>query len=160
MFSDVGQIVILGQSGRQRKAVSIGFDDYTRDNSSSSIEMTSTIRISRRWLQKLEFHWEKAVTRSTTGSIHLSSKYVGSQVEQKLEKSLRSTLGISSEVEQLLEQTVEVVIPAGRRLTVRLHWKEIWQEGNIEARLPDGTHIDVPYRAAVDIAFDQENIEG
>jgi hypothetical protein len=160
VFSDFGQIVILGQSGRQRKAVSIGFDDYTRDNSSSSIEMTSTISISRRWLQKLEFHWEKAVTRSTSGNLHFSSKNVSAQVDQKLETSLRSTLGISSEVEQRLEQTVQVIIPAGRRLTVRLHWKEIWEEGNVEARLPDGTHIDVPYRAAVDIAFDQENVEG
>jgi hypothetical protein len=66
----------------------------------------------------------------------------------------RSSLSLSAEIEQILE----VMVPPGARLTVRLHWKQIWQEGDVRVRLADGTAI--PYRVAVEVMFDQENIEG
>jgi hypothetical protein len=160
VFTGVGQITVMGQAETRRSATPLGDDDYTRDNRQSGIPMTSTIKVSRRWTQKVELRWEESSTKSTVGRVNLSSKYAGSQLERKIEQSLRSALSLSSETEQLLEQSVEVTIPARRRLTVRLHWKQIWQEGTIEVQLPDATQLNLPYRAAVDITFDQDNIEG
>jgi hypothetical protein len=68
----------------------------------------------------------------------------------------RSSLSLSAEIEQILE----VMVPPGARLTGRLHWKQIWQEGDVRVRLADGTAAGIPYRVAVEVMFDQENIEG
>jgi hypothetical protein len=160
VFSDMGQIVILGSMNTRRTFTPMGDVDYERNNRQSSIPMTSTIRVSRRWLQRLEVDWEKSGTTSTAGKASLSSKYAGIDIERKVEQSLKSSLSLSAETEQLTEQSLEVTVPAHRRLIVRLHWKQIWEEGDLGVRLPDGTSAQIPYRAAVDVAFDQENIEG
>lgn len=156
IFSDTGQITILGLVNPRRTAASLGFDDYARDNRSSKVPMSAAIEISRRWLQRLEVQWEAAKTTSTAGSF---SRY-GANIEQKVERSLRTSLAMSEESEQLLKQTINVTVPPRRRLTVRLHWKQIWQEGELRVRLPDGTISEIPYRAAVEMVFDQENIQG
>jgi hypothetical protein len=160
VFSDTGQIVILNAIDTRRTATPMGYDDYARDNRSSSIPMNSTIKVSRRWLQRLEVDWEESRTTSTTGKVNLLSQYASVGLERKVEQSLKSSLSLVTEAEQLTEQSVEVVVPAHRRLTVRLNWKQIWQEGRLEVRLPDGTSAEIAYRAAVDVTFDQENIEG
>lgn len=157
MFSDTGQIVILDTVNTGRTAVSLGSDDYVRDNRSSRVPMSTTIEISRRWLQRVEVQLEASRTTSTTS--RFSSSSYSTAIERKLELSLRTSLSMSEESEQLLRQTVDVTVPPHSRLTVRLHWKQIWQEGYLRARFVGGTISEIPYRAAVEMAFDQENIQ-
>lgn len=155
VFLGADQVTILDLVNTRRTAVSLGFDDYIRDNRSSRVPMSATIEVSRRWLQRLELRWEAAKTESTTGKF---TRY-GADIERKVEQSLTTSLSISEESEQLLKQTVNVMVPARRRLTVRLHWKQIWQEGDLRIQLLGRTISEIPYRAAVELAFDQENIQ-
>jgi hypothetical protein len=32
-----------------------------------------------------------------------------------------------------------------------MHWKQIWQEGEIAVQFSDGATVQIPYRAAVDL---------
>jgi hypothetical protein len=155
VFLGADQITILGLVNTRRTAVSLGFDDYIRDNRSSRVPISATIEISRRWLQRLELRWEAAETKGTTG------KFVryGADIERRVEQSLRTSLSMSEESEQLLKQTVNLTVPPGSRLTVRLHWKQVWQEGDLRVQLLDKTISEIPYRAAVELAFDQENVQ-
>jgi hypothetical protein len=151
-------VVILGLTNARRSSVSMGYDDSIRDNRTGTENMVATIRVSRRWLQKVEVLWEEAQIKSTTERLTLSAKYAGTGIEQKIEQSLKSSLSLSSETEQVLEQTLQIPIPAHSQITVRIHWKQIWQEGQITAQFSDGTTAEIPYCAAVDVGFDQENI--
>ena len=151
-------VVILGLTNARRSSVSMGSDNYIRDNRLGTESMIATVKVSRRWLQKVEILWEEAKANSTTGRLKLSSKYAGTEVEQQIQRSLKSSLSLSSETEQALEQTLQIPIPAHSQVTIRLKWKQIWQEGQINAELSDGTSAQIPYRAAVDFGFDQENI--
>jgi hypothetical protein len=160
VFSDASSVAIVSSVNTRRIATPIGFDDYVRDNLGSSIPMTSTIKISRRWLQRLEIDWERTTTMGNAVKAGLPAKYGGVGIESKIEQSLKSALSLSTETEQLMEQGIEVVVPAHSRVIVRLNWKQIWQEGEMEIRLPDEALAKIPYRVSVDIAFDQENIEG
>jgi len=99
-------------------------------------------------------------SRSTAARAGLAVSLAGLEIERAIEQSLRSSLSLSAEIEQILEQTLEVMVPPGARLTVRLHRKQIWQEGDARVRLADGTVAEIPYRVAVEVMFDQENIEG
>jgi hypothetical protein len=154
--SDTGQIEILGLVNTRRTAAPLGFDDHVRDNRSSGIPMSAPFKVSHRWVRKLEVQWEAAKTVSTAGRFSSS----GAGVERKVEQSLKATLWKSEESEQLAEDTVDAPVPPHRRLTVRVHWKEIWQEGDLRVRLPDRTVAEIPYRAAVGLVPDIENIEG
>jgi hypothetical protein len=153
-------VVVIGLTNIRRTAVSMGHDDSVRDNRTGTETMIATIKVTRRWLQKVEISWEEAKATSTTERIQLSFKYAGTEVEHRIEQSLKSNLSLSSETEQVLEQTLQVPIPARSRLTIRMHWKQIWQEGEIAVQFSDGATVQIPYRAAVDLAFDQENIPG
>jgi hypothetical protein len=95
-------------------------------------------------------------SRSTAARAGLAVSLAGLEIERAIEQSLRSSLSLSAEIEQILE----VMVPPGARLTVRLHRKQIWQEGDARVRLADGTVAEIPYRVAVEVMFDQENIEG
>ena len=156
VFKGTDQIEILGLANTRRTADWVGDDDYVQDNRSSGIPMSTAIKISRRWLQRLEVQWGATKTTSTAGKFSFS----GAGIEQKVEQSLKTSLSMSEESERLLKQTVDVMVPPRRLLTVRLHWKQIWQEGDLRCRLPDGTLAEIPYRAAIEMRFDQENIEG
>jgi hypothetical protein len=155
-----GQVVILGQVEARRTVTSLGDTDYVKDNRSSSIPMPAAIKISRRWQQRIEVDSANTQSRSTAGRAGLAISLAGLEVERTIERSLRDSLSLSAETEQIVEQTLEVTVPPGARLTVRLHWKQIWQEGDVRVRLADGTVAEIPYRAAVEVTFDQENIEG
>ena len=118
--------------------------------------MSAPFKVSHRWVRKLEVQWEAAKTVSTARRFSSS----GAEVERKVEQSLKASLWKSEESEQLAEDNVDAPVPPHRRLTVRVHWKEIWQEGDLRVRLPDGTVTEIPYRAAVGLVPDIENIEG
>ncbi len=154
--ADTGEIAILGLVNTRRTAAPLGFDDHVRDNRSSGIPMSAPFKVSHRWVRKLEVQWEAAKTVSTASRFSSS----GAGVERKVEQSLKASLWKSEESEQLAEDTVDAPVPPHRRLTVRVHWKEIWQEGDLRVQLPDGTVAEIPYRAAVGLVPDIENIEG
>jgi hypothetical protein len=122
--------------------------------------MSTSIKVARRWQQRLEVDSEATRSRSTAGKAGLAVSLARLEIERAIEQSLRSSLSLAAEIEQILEQTLEVTVPPGARLTVRLHWKQIWQEGDVRVRLADGTVAEIPYRVAVEVTFDQENIEG
>jgi hypothetical protein len=99
--------------------------------------------------------------RAGLGRLSFSYAGFGIGVEGKVEQSLKTTLMISTESERLIENTLEIMVPPRLRLTVLLHWKQAWEEGEVEVQLPDGTLAEIPYRAAIEIPrFDQQNIEG
>lgn len=157
VFSNTGQVAILGRTNIRQTVDRLGTEDHVYDNRSSGIPMPATLKISRRWSQRLEVQWAAAKIASMAGRLSSGGAEIGRTVEQ----SLKTSLLMSAESEQLLEQTVDVTVPPHRRLTVLLHWKQIWQEGDLRVQLPDGTIAEIPYRATVEMPrFDQENIEG
>jgi len=40
---------------------------------------------------------------------------------------------------------------------VAIHWKMIWQHGAIITRFSNGSAVEIPYRVAAGVTFDQEN---
>jgi hypothetical protein len=142
----------------RRTPVALGYDDYIRDNHTGTETMMASITVFRSSSQKFEISWEEARTIGTTKDVRLMSRYAGSEVQRKVEDELKSHLSGSSETRQGVEQILQVPIPAYSRLNIRLHWKQIWQEGQIVVQFADGTTVQIPYRSPVDLTFDQENI--
>jgi hypothetical protein len=157
VFASPDQMAILGLVNTRRTAVPGGYDDHDFDNRSNRrIPMNAPLRLSRYRLERLEVQWEAAKTTGVAGRFSRPP----AEIALKIEQSLKTSLAMTTESGQALEQTVNAEIPPGRRLIVRVHWKQIWEEGDLKVRLPDGTVAEVPYRAAVEKIPSIQYLEG
>ncbi len=74
--------------------------------------------------------------------------------------SLRDEIGIALGVrlgtELETKSAVEIVTPAGKRTVTTLQWKEVWTEGSISVKRPDGSFVDVlPFAALNSLTLEQ-----
>jgi hypothetical protein len=128
-------------------------DDLLRvNNVGSTATLTRRLKISKRWQQNYEVQIERAHTangKTTWGSEKLV------QFQTTTEDAVKRHYKISGENEQTLTEEIEVTVPPGIDIEIRLRWKRLWQEGYATVADGSGTTVDIPYRAVVGVTFDQ-----
>jgi hypothetical protein len=69
--------------------------------------------------------------------------------------SLRERYSIAVEEEQIFQEEIDVTVPPGSAVQIVLHWKRIWQEGNVILSFPNGGSLQLPFRLVAGMTFDQ-----
>ncbi len=65
---------------------------------------------------------------------------------------------MSADTKETSTEDVSCQAPAFRKLTIVVRWKRIWQHGIVVA-MRDREPLQIPFRVAVAVTFDQQQIE-
>jgi hypothetical protein len=80
-------------------------------------------------------------------------------VKSSFADSVRKKFSISEESQETYAEQVELDVPAATHLTVYFQWKRIWQCGFIQFRNQNNEEWQVPFRVAVGVTFDQQQVD-
>jgi hypothetical protein len=143
-------VQVLGVTEAQRSEEPIGTDTRKIGNTSGVGRVTRTIRVTKEWsrMVSLDLHErDTGATGTTVGPNWLKLK-------TSIEQSLEHTYAISISRREEFAEEIGVELESGADVTVVLAWKRIWQHG-VAHVLIQGRRVNVPYRMAVGITFDQ-----
>jgi hypothetical protein len=129
----------------------IGDDEHIIDGTNSAIATRTTVRAARGWRQAYSLNVENAQTRTIEGG---TGSLLPVSLRGLLEKAITETYSLNVENDNQFEQEVDVEVPPRTMLTLTLRWKRIWQGGLLSVAFDERT-VEVPYRVAVGVSFDQ-----
>ena len=132
-----------------------GEDRRIIDNSRSSATPTRSFSFSKEWSRTFDIGLEKATADGT--ALTIGEKDVAA-LRLSSETKLRQTYSVSDNTKETSSEEVSCEIPARCKLTVVVRWKRIWQEGFI-IWAKGGSSVNIPFRVAVGVTFDQELIQ-
>jgi hypothetical protein len=139
----------------ERREEFFGEDRRVIDNLRSSSRPTRTFSFSKEWSRALHIEAERAAKENA--GLSLGAKDVAA-LQISSEEVLRRTYSISEDTKESSTEEISCEVPAHRKLTVIVRWKRIWQHGFVVLTRDDIT-LRVPFRVAVGVTFDQQQIE-
>jgi DNA-directed RNA polymerase subunit RPC12/RpoP len=139
----------------ERREEFFGEDRRVIDNSKNSGSPTRSFSFSKEWSKT--FHVEVERAKSGGAELSLGAKDAGA-LRLSSEEKLRRTYSVSADTKETSTEDVSCQAPAYRKLTVVVRWKRIWQHGIVVA-VRDGEPLHIPFRVAVGVTFDQQQIE-
>jgi hypothetical protein len=120
-------------------------------------ETSITTEFEKKWTQRLEVAWERGSVTEASSSVDVSGSIGGVELttgtRQRIEETLKSHWSLVSEEQRTSKQSVSTVIPAGVIAKIFFTWKQVWEETRCEVAIDD-EKLTLPYRVAVDTAFD------
>src|ERR1700686_629398 len=72
---------------------------------------------------------------------------------------LKQTYSVSQGTKETVTEEVGCQVPGHTRTTIVVQWKRIWQHGLVHAER-SGVRLHIPFRVAVGLTFDQQQIDG
>jgi hypothetical protein len=153
---------IIGEHARRRFEVALGTDTRFAAGHQSVVDHTLTLTFERHWSQRIEFLWEEMTAYGIGGEtkveipLPIGGNFLA-RLEPKFERTIKSRLFIREKTERVSHATIDVLVPAGSRAKILLHWKEIWQEVVYDIRLVStGQVLQIPFRSVEDVVCDHE----
>jgi hypothetical protein len=140
------------ETGRREEP--IGTETRTVDNSRSASSSVRRLKARRTWTGSQEVRFEETTRKSVSGGVEVKAVV---NLRGELEQAVRRSRTTVVQDERTFEEEIEVTIPARTTVDVLLHWKRVWQEGNLVVTTSSGDVFEVPYREVVGLTFDQEN---
>jgi hypothetical protein len=143
-------VQVLGVSETHRSEEPIGTETRRIDNTSGVGRVTRTIRVTEEWsrMVSLDLH----ARHNISNGIGVGPNWLA--FKTSIERSLERTYAVSVNRREEFAEEIGVEIEPGADVTVILTWKRIWQHGLADV-LTQGRPVNVPYRMAVGITFDQ-----
>lgn len=139
-----------------REEEPVGDERRQIDNSESSVELARRFTIGREWAQTDTLDHEKI--QSSHGELKLGGTELPS-LTLAAENELKTRYSLSSTLKQTYEEEISIVVPPRSRLTLVFHWKRLWQCGTIQAYRANELLVEVPFKIAVGLTFDQTQSE-
>lgn len=141
---------VLGVTETHRSEEPIGADTRQIGNASGVGRVTRTIRVTEEWSRMISLDLHERDTDATATTLGPQWLALKTSIEQSLER----TYAISVSRREEFVEEIGVELESGAEVTVILALKRIWQHG-VAHVLFQGRRVNVPYRMAVGITFDQ-----
>lgn len=130
----------------------IGSDLRRVDNRGSDTQVTRTVKASKHWRQTCQLQLENA----STDSVGVDLKMVDlATLKASAESTLRHQYSLSTEIDQIFEEEVTLVVPARTILHFSMDWKRIVQRGYARFQTPTRQLVHAPFEVDLGITFDQ-----
>ena len=139
----------------ERSEEFFGEDRRVIDNLRSSATPTRTFSFSKEWSKTFHVEIERAKGEGTDFSLGVKD---AAALRMSSEKKLRHTYSVSEDSKESSSEDVSCQVPAHCKLTVVVRWKRIWQHGFVLVTR-DALTLRIPFRLAVGVTFDQQQIE-
>lgn len=141
-------VVDVRETRRSEEPLGVEYRDVVNG---SRTTVARTIRACREWSRTMTVDTSTAVTGR--GSLGVSPAWL--QIQAAAEAELRRTYSISSTERQEFSEEIAFEVEPHSRVRLALHWKRLWQYGDVAVRGGDGAVISLPYRVLVGVTFDQ-----
>ena len=138
-----------------RMEENIGTDKRSIDNSKTIGLLKRKFTVSKQWTKTFSIEYENAKSENSAFCIGVDEI----SVKSSFEDSVRKKFSISEESQETYAEEVELDVPAATHLTVYFQWKRIWQCGFIQFRNQNNEEWQVPFRVAVGVTFDQQQVD-
>jgi DNA-directed RNA polymerase subunit RPC12/RpoP len=148
------EVLDIVETGRSEEL--IGEDRRVIDNSGSSTQVKRNFTISREWSKSFSLDLERATSDGSEMTIGSKDAAV---LKLSSEERLRRTYSVSQGAKETVTEEVSCQVPPRTMTTVVVRWKRIWQHGLVHI-LQGGVKLHIPFRVAVDLTFDQQQIDG
>lgn len=145
-------VQILKVTEMHRSQELIGTESRRIDNTSGSGRLTRTIRVTREWSRMISADLHE--TNKLSGNAQIGPNWL--HLKAAIERGLEQTYTISASSREEFAEEIGIEVGPGADDTVVLTWKRIWQHGLADV-LIRGRHVDVPFRVAVGVTFDQSS---
>ena len=130
-----------------------GSTSHIEDNSMSDVPSTHKITVENEWTRTIVVSGESQMIKGFAAGLGVGWLTLSAQVES----SLCSQFSIQQGERRTVKQEVEVLVPAGSRLTITVHWKLAWRKGYVTIVGPGGQTI-VPYQFIQNVDFDRYTV--
>jgi hypothetical protein len=141
---------VLGVTETHRSEEPIGTETRRIDNTSGPARVTRTMRVTREWSRTVSLDHTSSDGTSTGAQVGPDWLALRTSVEQ----SLSQTYSVSTGRREEFVEEISVEVDPGTAVTVVLAWKRLWQHGVVHV-LSGGSPVEVPFRLAVGITYDQ-----
>jgi hypothetical protein len=135
-----------------RTEEAIGQDEKIIDNSQSSIGVTRRFEVMKEWSQTFVVDRGKLDTETKQMRIALAENLA---IQNKVEAAISERYSVRDEKRQICTEDVTLNIPQNTKSHVVFQWKRIWQHGILSLKCENGAKLEVPFKAAVAVTFDQ-----
>lgn len=135
----------------KRLEIGTGEESRSFDHSASDAESTRTFNLVREIAQTIDVESERTTTLTLGASL---SPFDIVSIEASGERALRDLYGISIEARKTVTESIEIPVPARKKVTLHLVWKDIRQVGTAIFRNRNGVEVGVPFNVLVDATWD------
>lgn len=147
-----GYMTLVGVFESGRSVNRLGTEERRIDNSSGVGDVRRTITVTKRWIQSCRVEHERTQVNGLSAELKmLNLVTLGAQADS----TIRKNYAVSSDVEQTFEETIDLNVPKGASMVLRMEWKQIVQYGWVRFRNQCGEFVDLPFRVDVGLTFDQ-----
>lgn len=141
---------VLGVTETHRSEEPVGTETRRIDNTAGTSRLTRTIRVTREWSRTVSLDLNTSHGASARAQIGPNWLELRTSVEQ----TLSCTYSVSAGRREEFAEEIGVEVEPGTALAIVLVWKRLWQHGVVQV-LSRGRQVEVPFRVAVGITFDQ-----
>lgn len=131
----------------------LGDEQRIIDSSQSSVSITRHVSISKEWMQSYDISDEEVTKAQAGGEAKISSVFA---LKLAAEQQLRSRYSISEQIKKTYTEDVTIEVPPNTKVCMLFKWKRLVRSGVVRFSMPDGSTIELPYRVAWGVTFDQE----
>ena len=96
--------------------------------------------------------YEEGASSTLKGSV--GGVQLGTQIQQRFQENLKSSLSLSSQQRELHRASIDLEVPLHKITLITIEWKQGWRDYECELRIDDQIIL-VPYSVADNIVFDQ-----
>ncbi|MBD2358738.1 hypothetical protein H6G41_29785 [Tolypothrix sp. FACHB-123] len=138
----------------------LGIDQRIIDNSKSTSKTTRKFTVSKEWSKSYSIQYENTQVNGTELNLGVKLPEIEiANIKLTSQETLKSQYSISEGKKETYTEEVQVEVSGYKKLKVFFTWKRIWQHGVIKFRHQDNTEFDVPFQVAVEVTFDQSQID-
>lgn len=138
----------------------LGIDQRIIDNSKSTSKTTRKFTVSREWSKSYSIQHENTQVNGTELNLGVKLPEIEiANIKLTSQETLKSQYSISEGKKETYTEEVQVEVSGYKKLNVIFTWKGIWQHGVIKFRHQDNTEFYVPFKVAVEVTFDQSQID-
>lgn len=127
----------------------VGTEERIIDNIKSNGLVKRRLTIAREWKKTI------AIDKETNSYYKVKLGVPYGLIEGEITKSLKETYGSTVEETKYFSEEVELEIAAESKIVLRVDWKIIWQNGEIEVLSDSNEKIRIPFKIVKGITFDQ-----
>lgn len=152
------EVVSIIETHRSEEILGIG--QRLIDNSKSTSKTTRKFTVSQEWSKSYSIQYENTQVNGIEWNLGVKLPEIEiANIKLTSQETLKNQYSVSEGKKENYTEEVQVEVSGYKKLKVIFTWKRIWQHGVIKFRHQDNTEFDVPFQVAVEVTFDQSQID-
>lgn len=133
----------------------IGEESFSIDNRKAKTSVERVRAVSQEWSRTGSIAFDEA--RTADGGVAIGPNWLS--LRTTLQQVFQQTYSVETTQKHTVTEQLTVTVPAGASVRVLVAWKLIWQQGVVRFEDQNGQIVEIPYKVAISLTFDQVHEE-